>query len=118
MRVEAVRKALFDAARLDHGELGERLGRGVLQAAAALAQAPADPALLKKQPVDSASFPFLRVLTGLGISATQDVRQRMLELEALQITQRSQELEQLIPDPENTDALSPSRPPTRDRNAA
>jgi hypothetical protein len=106
MRVEAVRKALFDAARLDRSELRERLGRGVIQAAAALAQTPADPAVLKKQPPDSASFPFLRVITGLGISETQDVRQRMLELEALQLTQRSHELEQLLPDPENTDGLS------------
>jgi Subtilase family len=108
MRVEAVRKALFETARLDGSELGERLGRGVIQAAAALAQTPADPALLKKQPVDSASFPFLRVITGLGISTTQDVdvRQRMLEIEALQLTQQFQELEQLIPEPENTGALS------------
>ena len=36
MRVEAVRKALFDTARLNSSELSERLGRGILQADAAL----------------------------------------------------------------------------------
>ena len=49
--------------------------------------------------MDSASFPFLRVITGLGISAAPDARQRMLELEVLQLTQGSAELERLLPDP-------------------
>ncbi len=106
MRVEAVRKALFDTARLDRSELGERLGRGVLQADAALAQAPVGPAALRKQPADSAGFPLLRVITGLGIGATSVARQQMLELEALQLTQQSQELERLLPDPDDTDALT------------
>jgi len=108
MRVEAVRKALFDAARLDSRELAERLGRGIIQAEAALAHTPADAATLQKQPADSASFPFLRVITGLGIAATvpDAGRQRMLELEALQLSQRSRELEELLPDPENPEGLS------------
>ena len=107
MRVEAVRKALFDAARLDKSGLAEHLGRGAVQASAALMQRPADAAALQKQPVDTASFPFLRVITGLGVSAApRDAHQRMLELEALQIAQRSHEVELLLPDPENVDRLS------------
>ena len=101
MRVEAVRKALFDSARLTQSGLRARLGNGSVQANAALAVNPATEAALRtrKQPVDSARFPFLRVITGFGADAP-DARQRMLELEALQLAQRSRELEQLLPDPE------------------
>jgi hypothetical protein len=99
MRVESVRKALFDSAKLDSAALGERLGRGIIRAQAALAQNPAKEAALTKQPNDSVSFPLLKVLTGLGMAGS-DVRQRMLELEAIQLTQRSKELEDLLPDPE------------------
>jgi hypothetical protein len=107
MRVEAVRKALFDAARLDNSALGERLGRGVIQANSALSQQPANASALQKQPVDTASFPFLRVITGLGIAAApQDAHQRMLELEALQLSQRSLDIEQLLPDHENVENIS------------
>jgi hypothetical protein len=103
MRVEAVRKALFDSARLSSKDLRTRLGNGIIQAEAALGSSPAKEAQLKKQPEDSASFPFLRVITGFGIAAPgaqPGARQRMLELEALQLTQQSQELEQLLPDPD------------------
>ena len=99
MRVEAVRKALSDSARLETASLKERLGRGVIQAKAALAQNPANAAALKKQSKDSVSFPLLRVLTGFGI-VEPNARQQMLELEALQLTQQSKELEDLIPDPD------------------
>jgi hypothetical protein len=61
---------------------------------------------LQTQPIDTASFPFLRVITGFGLAATPDVHHRMLELEALQLSQQSQELEELIPDPENPTELS------------
>lgn len=103
MRVEAVRKALIDSARLDSGDLRERLGRGIIQAQKALAQDPARESALKPQPKDSVSLPFLRVITGLGIAAS-DSRQRMLELEAVQLTQRSKELEELLPDPDQDGA--------------
>lgn len=101
MRVEAVRKALFDSARLTQSGLRARLGNGIVQANSALSQNPATEAALanRKQPVDSASLPFLRVITGFG-AAEPDAHQRMLEIEALQLTQRSRELEQLLPDPE------------------
>jgi len=100
MRVEAVRKALFDAARLVSSAQSSRLGHGIIQAQATLAQSPAKEAALTKQPADKASFPLLRVITGLGL-VSPDARQRMLELEALQLAQQSHELEQLLPDPED-----------------
>ena len=108
MRVEAVRKALVDSAKLESSALSERLGRGIVRAQAALAQNPAKEANLTKQPKDSVSFPFFKVITGLGIAAS-DGRQRMLELEAIQLMQRSKELEDLLPDPEKeTQQLSPA----------
>jgi hypothetical protein len=106
MRVEAVRDALFGTARLDRNELSERLGRGVIQANAALSRQPAKGESLKAQPVDSVGFPIFRVITGRGIAAVTDPHLRMLELEALQLTQRSKELELLVPDPENLEEIS------------
>jgi hypothetical protein len=104
MRVEAVRKALFDSARvLDQN----RLGRGEVQANGALQQAPADPGALRSEGPDSAGFPLLRLLTGLGV-AGPGPRQRMLELEALQLSQ-SAAIEQLLPDPSvDPSTLSPA----------
>ena len=99
MRVEAVRKALADSAKLESPALSERLGRGIIRAQAALTQNPAKESALTKQPKDSVSLPFLKVITGLGITAS-DERQRMLELEAIQLIQRSKELEDLLRDPE------------------
>ncbi len=94
MRVEAVRKALFDSANaLDP----TRLGRGEVRANGALQQTPAQPGDLQSEGPDSAAFPFLRVLTGLGV-AGPDPHQRMLELEALQLSQTSA-IEQVLPDP-------------------
>jgi hypothetical protein len=104
MRVEAVRKALFDSANvLDR----DRLGRGVLRAHGALQQAPAQPGELQSEAPDSAAFSFLRLLTGFGVAGPEPT-QRMLELEALQLSQ-SPEIEQLLPDPEVDPAsLSPA----------
>jgi hypothetical protein len=94
MKVEAVRKALFDSANvLDPA----RLGRGELRANGARQQAPAQPGDLQSEGMDTAAFPFLRVLTGLGVAGA-DPHQRMLELEALQLSQSSA-IEQLLPDP-------------------
>ena len=108
MRVEAVRKALADSANLASPALRERLGRGIIRAKAALAQNPAREADLRKESKDSVSFPFLRVITGLGIAAV-DARQQMLELEALQLMQQSKELEELMPEPErDAHDLSPA----------
>jgi hypothetical protein len=94
MRVEAVRKALFDSAAAPADKL--RLGRGELRALDALNHLPTD---LAREAPDSACFPLLRVLTGLGIQAQDPAAQKMLELEALQLSQ-SAEIEQVLPDPE------------------
>ena len=108
MRVEAVRKALGDSANLPDAELAKQLGRGIIQARQALEQKPSKEADLKKTAKDSASFPFLRVITGLGATAG-DARQQMLELEALQLVQQSKELEELLPEPDADPAdISPA----------
>ena len=101
MRVEAVKKALFESAHLHSSKPDERLGQGIIRAKNALGQNPANESALKKEDKDSVSFPFLRVITGLGIAGAPDARQEMLELEALQLTQQSKELEELLPDPES-----------------
>ncbi|ACK86387.1 peptidase S8 and S53 subtilisin kexin sedolisin (plasmid) [Methylorubrum extorquens CM4] len=98
MRVEAVRKAMFDTCTLLGTGDRERLGHGELRANAALGQAPAAAGTLRKEAEDSATFPFLRTLTGLG-AAPMDSRGRMVELEALQLAQ-SAEVQALLPDPE------------------
>jgi hypothetical protein len=99
MRVEAVRHALFGTA--DAGQGGarpdQRLGMGALRAFDALQVWPSQAQLAKQEP-DTASFGFLRVITGLGIAPQAGPRQRMLELEALQLSQ-SKAIEDLLPDP-------------------
>jgi len=100
MRVEAVRNALFRSAHVIEAEI-KRLGRGELRARDALNMSPAQPSELRIEPVDSASFPLLRILTGLGIEAETNAQLRMLELEALQLSQ-SASIEAILPDPEVT----------------
>jgi Subtilase family len=94
MRAEAVRQALFQSAKASADS--KRLGRGELKANDALAKAPL--AALRKAPVDSARFPFLDTLTGHEFGALPDMRRRMLELEALQLSQ-SADVEAALPDP-------------------
>jgi hypothetical protein len=99
MRVEAPRKALFDSARDAESHQRGRVGRGLLRSNDALGQAPATQAALanSKLPPDSVSFPIARLLTGLGV-APRPEKQRMLELEALQISQQSHDIERLLID--------------------
>jgi hypothetical protein len=106
MRVEAVRKALFESAQPSTNESRNKLGRGMLKANEALTQRPVAAADLQMQPVDTVSFPFLRVITGLGVAAVPNTRHSMLELESLQLTQQFQELERLLPDPEDAGCFS------------
>jgi hypothetical protein len=108
MRVESVKKALFDSAQSNSSKPDKRLGQGIIRAKKALAENPAREADLRKEEKDSVSFPFLRVITGLGIAAPA-ARQQMLELEALQLMQESKELEDLLPEPErDAQDLSPT----------
>jgi hypothetical protein len=89
MRVEAVRKALFDSARVD-AQFADHFGRGKLAALDALAAPPAKAADLRdlKQALDSVNFPIFSLLTGLGIAPAGPQR-GMLELEALQVVASS-----------------------------
>jgi hypothetical protein len=87
MRVEAVRAALFDAARAaDDDDDAEKLGNGILQAMASLKVKPAKRGSLQKTDPDKATFPFLKVLTGLGMAGSSN--DQMLQLEATQLAQR------------------------------
>jgi hypothetical protein len=92
MKVEAVRQALLGLPPDEH------LGRGELRVADALRVPPARAQFLHPEPRDTASFPLLRVITGLGVAET-GARQRMLELEALQLSQ-SAALEAMLEDPQ------------------
>ena len=93
-RVEAARHALFTSAR--NGD-AQYFGRGILQAAAALAVAPV--LSLEKTPPDKDSFSFLRVLTGLGITETT-LREEMFNLELTQLYLADAKLQEIVPDPE------------------
>src|SRR5262249_3153531 len=99
MRVEAIRKALFDGAKADPNQV-LRLGRGELRAEKALAVEPSKPAAADKTAVDIIAFPLKQVLTGLGVQAETDTPQRrMLELEALQLSQNTDIEKILFADP-------------------
>ena len=95
MKGEAVRQALFRSARtttalLDADEVRKSLGRGTLDAEAALRFAPLAAAQLVKAPVADASRYVLNLLTGTGSGVAETVagpRLRMLALEIAQIAQ-------------------------------
>jgi hypothetical protein len=109
-RVEAVRHALFTSAhRLPDATAMEKLGNGVLSARRALDVAP--PASLVRTPRDTASFAFVRLLTGLGLAAADSGRAdsgrgAMLALEATQLAGMAVEagdpspLEEALADPD------------------
>jgi hypothetical protein len=87
MRVEAVRHALLAHAKPVASSLDrKKLGRGLLRAADALDAAPIAAGRLAHTSRDRASFAFLRVLTGFGVSSSPI--DRLLELEATQLAQR------------------------------
>lgn len=101
-RVEAVRHALFDSAR-DKNTDPAHFGRGILQAADALA---INPVLDRPQtPADSSSFAFLRVITGLGVTDTPP-RETMFNLELTQLWLLNQPMQAAAPDPEAQEKLS------------
>jgi len=87
MRVEAVRKALFDSAvqAPDGSSTMDQvhLGNGVLHARAALSQPPADASALARQPEDAIFFP----LVDRPLAAAPPAHIEMFALEALQLTQ-------------------------------
>ena len=95
-RVEAVMHALFSTAR-DPGRSRDKLGNGVLQAAAALAVRPR--LGLPQRRAGGDSFAFLRVLTGLGL-AEPTPREEMFNLEIAQRWLLNADLQELVPDPD------------------
>lgn len=98
-RVEAVRNALFTTAG---GDDAEHFGNGVLRANDALAVRPV--LGLPKSERSRNSFAFLRLITGLGV-AEPPPREEMFNLELAQRWLVNEELQDLVPDPEATDAL-------------
>jgi hypothetical protein len=94
-RVEAVRNALFSTAKSK--AMKKQFGNGILQAVKALNVQPV--LTLPQTKHNSDTFAFFRVITGLGI-AEPTVRERMFNLELLQLWCVTSELQELIPDPE------------------
>jgi hypothetical protein len=85
MRVEAVRKALFDHAAVDKAGR-DYFGVGKLRAMNALAAAPAAAKLLTRQAPDDTSFAIIKTLFGAQAQQANG-RRAMLELELRQILQ-------------------------------
>ena len=96
-RVEAVRAALFEKAKID-ANYAKFFGRGKLAAKDMLDAVPAPANKLAKQVPDSARFPFFTPLTGFGFAAVPAHERAMLELEALQVMQTSK-FNTVLPDP-------------------
>jgi subtilisin family serine protease len=116
MRVEAVRHALFSSAdKSADGGSPDKLGNGIVQAESALALAPIPRDMLHRTPADNAAFSFLRALTGLGL-VEADPAQRMIALEATQLTQQWDRMEtpnpveNVVPDPDlPAESISPAQ---------
>jgi hypothetical protein len=85
MRVEAVRKALFDSAAADNARKGY-FGAGQLRAKDALQQQPAAADRLRRQAEDDASSAAFKLLFGMGV-AEVPAKSAMLGLELRQIMQ-------------------------------
>ena len=93
-RVEAVRNALFSSARQAHAR---ELGRGILNASAALEVRPV--LGLEQTKSDPDSFAWFRVITGLGF-AEPPPREQMFNLELAQRWLLNPELQEIVPDPD------------------
>ena len=86
MRVEAVRKALFDSAGKDL-EHANWLGNGRVCARSLLDEQPAKAGQLSKQPLDDASDAIAKLLAGVPLAAAPQASRAMLALEAQQVAQ-------------------------------
>lgn len=106
-RAEMARQALYRSAQPPaSAEDRKRLGHGTLRAYDALLIKPAElGGSLNQAKKDDVSFPFIKILTGLGVTSEPTAAQRMLELEALQLSQLSPHIE-LALDDVTPDALS------------
>ena len=109
MRGEAARQALIRSARKKTDKLSERqvrdaLGAGAIDALAALAFEPLAAGALRRAPVASAAWDWLKLLTGRGVGLAPEAspRGQMLALEVLQLAGWDPRLEKIIADPEGT----------------
>lgn len=104
MRGEAVRQALLRSASLGgQGAPDPKLGRGAIKASALLAQQPLGAAALIAAPEASASWAWLKLLSGRGVgfaSAGLDSAERLLGLELAQLAQRDPALGKAVADPD------------------
>jgi hypothetical protein len=92
-RIEAVRDALFRAARKTDPT---HFGNGILQANAALELGPRPN--LPKTPPDNDSFAFFRVITGLGL-ADPPPSERMFNIELSQRYLMNRDMQAAVPEP-------------------
>jgi subtilisin family serine protease len=88
-RVEAVRHALFSTADKTAPESSTYFGNGLLRAQDALVVAP--DSTRAQTPLDSVSWPWIRLLFGIGAAGTS-AREEMLELEMIQLLTTFDEL--------------------------
>lgn len=108
MRLEAVRRALFrsaakSTATMNRAETLEKIGQGVLKADAALAIRPPAAADLVKLPPAEASWGWLNLIFGGGVSLAPGAsgdRATMFALELTQMAQRVAAVDQAIGDNE------------------
>ncbi|WP_174512591.1 S8 family serine peptidase [Methylocella tundrae] len=92
LRVEAVRKALFDSAAKGAAADAEELGYGMLRAADALSRQAAPASRLARSAPDNANFALLKLLLGdasPGFAAAAGTNMAMLELETAQVAAKS-----------------------------
>lgn len=119
MRGEAARQALLrsawkSTARLNEAQVGKALGGGALNALRALEQQPLPANQLRRQPVASAAWDWLKLVTGQGVGVAESIaspRDRMLALEILQLAGRDPALAAMAGDAE---ARTPSAKRRRD----
>lgn len=106
-RIEAARHALFISAAKTTAKMGlaetlTTIGNGIVLANAALDIAPRKQADLHKLPPAEASWSWVDLLFGGGVSAApgQDERNRMLALELTQLAQRDRAVDEAMVNPE------------------
>jgi subtilisin family serine protease len=92
MRIEAVRKALFESAAKGAAAYALELGTGMLRAADALAHPAAPASQLTQTPPDAASSAFLKLVlgdSGPAFAAVGPSKLSMLDLEATQVATKA-----------------------------
>jgi hypothetical protein len=101
MRVEAIRKALFEtaskeiAAPYEAADCEKYFGNGTLQARKMLDIPVAAPAALKKQPRDKIFFPFLKMILGIR-KPEEEMEDEMLETELMQLILTDPALQKIL----------------------